>query len=97
MRMSHRIRQYQLKKNLKEIFAVDVGIYSNKWNWFFVLSLKLFSSKLNKNTTFFYKKLWELTSRPWIWAFIDYYKTFLNQDMALERHFYLIGKTEFFS
>ena len=30
MRMSHRIRQYQLKKNLQEIFAVDVGNYSNK-------------------------------------------------------------------
>ena len=30
MRMSHRIRQYQLKKILYEIFAVDVGNYSNK-------------------------------------------------------------------
>ena len=90
MRMSYRIRQYQLKKNHWEIFAIDVGnitliskidLFLMSWNFFSQHQIKII----------FYKTIWELTSRPSIWAFIDCSRTFRSQDI------YGSSKTFFFN
>ena len=62
----------------------------------FFLIFKAFFLNTKWKKYFFHKTLWEFTSIPSFWAFKDYYRPFLSQDMALLRHFSLIGKTAFF-
>ena len=59
------------------------------------LCLKLSSSTQNTKWYFSHKTLWKLT-RPSIWAFIDYSRTFRSQDMALQRQFSLIWESFIF-